>query len=119
MAQTLARAAYYFVAGALICTGVIAILSIGVILLLIGIVMIVVGILRFGTRGLWAALLGGVVPMAILLNDIQAIAPENSPAVAQTYLTLALVFGAIALVGLVLGIVFTVRDARTPVRNRV
>lgn len=115
MAKTLLRASYYFVAGALICTGVIAILSIGIFLLALGLVMLVIGTLRFRARGLWGALIGGVVPMAILLNDIQQIGLDNSAAVVQTYTTMALIFGGIALVGILLGIVFLARDARTPV----
>jgi hypothetical protein len=109
------RALYWFVAGALLGFGVIAILSIGVLFLLAGLIMVVIGAIRFGARGLWAGLIGfGLVPMLILLNDLQQpIQPEST---AQAYQMLAIIFGAIALLGLVWGLVAALRGWRTPAR---
>lgn len=109
------RALYWFVAGALLGVGVIAILSIGVLLLLAGLIMVVIGAIRFGARGLWAGLIGfGLVPMLILLNDLQQ--PIQPASTAHAYQMLAIIFGAIALLGLVWGLVAALRGWRTPAR---
>jgi hypothetical protein len=53
------------------------------------------------------ALLGvGLVPLAFLLNDLQN--PDLQPAAtAQTYTVMAIIFGAIAAVGVVWGLIET------------
>jgi hypothetical protein len=98
------RALYWFVAGGLLGVGVIAILSIGAPLIALSLILIVVGALRVGARGLWAALLGcGLAPLAFLLYDLQN-ANIQPAATAQTYTTLAIIFGAIAALGLAWGL---------------
>lgn len=102
------RAAYWFIAGGVIGVGVIAILSIGAIFLAVGLALTVFGVLRVGTRELWAALVGGgVVPLSILLYDLsQPIQPMTT---AQSYWALAVVFGVIAVLGLLVGLIERLR----------
>jgi hypothetical protein len=74
----------------------------------LSLILIVVGALRVGARGLWGALLGcGLVPLAFLLYDLQN-ANILPAATAQTYTTMAMIFGAIAAVGLAWGLMATV-----------
>ena len=108
------RALYWFVAGALIGFGVIAILSIGVIFLAAGLIMVLIGAFRVGARGLWAALIGfGLVPAAILENDLAG-GPIQPATTAQAYQVMAIAFGAIALVGVLWGIVTALRGRGVP-----
>jgi hypothetical protein len=114
VSDMLERAIYWFVAGALIGFGVIAILSIGVFTIAAGLILVVFGAFRVGARGLWAALVGGgLVPLAFLLNDLQNsdILPATT---AQTYQVMAQIFGAIALIGVLWGIVAVLRGSRPP-----
>jgi hypothetical protein len=107
-------ALYWFVAGGLFGFGVIAILSIGWPAILLGLVLTVIGVIRLGVREVWGALLGGgLVPLAFLLYDLQNsdILPAST---AQTYRTMALIFGAIAAVGFVWGLMATLHRLRTP-----
>jgi hypothetical protein len=110
--NSMLRALYWFVAGGLLGFGVIAILSIGAPLILLGLILVVIGAIRLGARELWGALLGcGLVPLAFLLNDLQD--PNIQPAAtAQTYQVLALIFGAIAALGLAWGVVATLLSLR-------
>ena len=65
------RTLYWLVTGAFLGVGLIAILSIGVLLLLVGLILLVVGAIRLGGRGIWAALIGfGAVPASILIWDV-------------------------------------------------
>jgi hypothetical protein len=115
-AVLLAGALYWFVAGGLIGFGVIAILSIGWPAIVLGLVLAVLGVIRLGLREVWGALLGGgLVPLAFLLYDLQNanILPAST---AQTYQTLAMIFGAIAAVGCVWGLSATLLRLRTPAR---
>lgn len=114
--NTLTGALYWFVAGGLIGFGVIAILSIGWPAILLALILTVIGVVRLGVREVWAALLGGgLVPLAFLLYDLQD--PNIQPAsTAQTYQTLAMIFGAIAAVGFVWGLITTLLRRRTPAR---
>ncbi len=128
------RFLYWLLVGALLGFGVIAILSIGVIFLAAGLALLIFGAIRFGARGLWAGIVGfGAAPAALLLWDVTsqpwACMPANhtvvSPVIAPgasytspnyytcvntfagpltTYHVLAAGFGAIALVGLLLGL---------------
>ena len=112
------RALYWFVAGALIGAGVIAILSIGVLFLLAGLILVVIGAIRVGARGLWAGLVGfGLLPMLILVGDLSGPGPIEPASTAQAYHMLAIIFGAIALLGLVWGLIWelvaTLRGPRT------
>ncbi len=113
------RIAYWLLTGALLGVGFIAILSIGSLFVLLGVVLVVLGALRVGPRGIWAALVGfGAAPAGILIWDVVS-APracqggEGLPNVncfscvdtpfgmLTTYHVLALIFGLIALAGLV------------------
>ena len=114
--NTLRGALYWFVAGGLIGFGVIAILSIGWPAILLGLVLTVIGVIRLGARGVWGVLLGGgLVPLAFLLYDLQNanILPAST---AQTYQLLAMIYGAIAAVGFVWGLIATLLRLRTPAR---
>jgi len=114
--DTMRRALYWFVAGGLIGFGVIALLSIGWPLILVGLILLVIGALRLGVRELWGAFLGGgLVPLAFLLNDLQN--PDIQPATtAQFYQLLAMLLGAITLLGLLWGLIATLLSLRTPAR---
>jgi len=95
---------------------VIALLSIGWPLILVGLILSVIGAFRLGVRELWGAFLGGgLVPLAFLLNDLQN--PDIQPATtAQFYQQLAMIFGAIALLGLLWGLIATLLSQRIPAR---
>jgi hypothetical protein len=114
--NSLLRAVYWFVAGGLIGVGVIAILSIGWPLILLGLILVVIGVIRLGVRELWGALLGGgLVPLAFLLYDLQNadILPATT---AHTYQVMALIFGAIALVGFIWGVIAILFSVRSSTR---
>lgn len=123
------RIFYWLLVGALFGLGVIAILSIGVFLLAAGLALLIFGAIRFGARGLWAGLVGfGAAPALLLLWDVTSQpwacnpgGPGLSDATTQTgvnyytcvntpvgvltaYHVMAAGFGAIALVGLLLGL---------------
>ena len=128
------RFLYWLLVGALLGLGVIAILSIGVFFLAAGLALLIFGAIRLGGRGLWAGLVGfGAAPAALLLWDVTskpwACIPANGVVVSTTaapgqsstspnyftcvntfagplttYHVLAAGFGAIALVGLLLGL---------------
>lgn len=129
------RILYWLLVGALLGIGVISILSIGVILLAVGLILLIVGVARFGGKGLLAAMVGfGAGPALLLLWDVTsmpwACQPANgvtsSPIVqsGQTYTSpnyftcvntfmgpltpyhvLAAGFGAVALIGVLIGLV--------------
>lgn len=127
------RTLYWLLAGALAGCGVIALLSIGLPFIVVALVMVIVGAARVGGRGLWALLVGfGAAPALLLLRDVTA-APwgcdtggqttTQAPGVSYyscvqtplgvltTYHVLAAGFGAMALVGLLLGAIALVRGA--------
>jgi hypothetical protein len=129
------RILYWFIVGACFGVGLIGILSIGIFFLAAGLLLLIVGALRFGPARMWAAIVGfGALPAAILLWDVTsqpwACEPANhtvtSPVVPPgasytspsyytcvqtfagpltTYHVLAAIFGAIAIVGIILGLV--------------
>lgn len=129
------RILYWFIVGACFGFGVISILSIGIIFLAAGLLLLIFGALRLGPRRMWAAIVGfGALPAAILLWDVTsqpwACEPANhtvySPVVPPgasytspnyftcvqtfagpltTYHVLAAIFGAIAIVGVIWGLV--------------
>lgn len=104
-ANMVLRAIYWAITGALIGVGVIAILSIGIFLLAASVPLIIIGVVRGWRRQLWAGLVGlGVAPMLILLADLQDRASIQPASTADTYQAMAVVFGAIAVVGLLAGI---------------
>jgi hypothetical protein len=112
--NTLSHALFWFVAGGLIGVGMIALPSIGWLLIPVGLILTVIGVIRLGIRELWGALLGGgLVPLAFLLYDLQNtdILPA---ATAQFYELLAMIFGAIAVVGFVWGLITTLLSLRAP-----
>jgi hypothetical protein len=115
----LLRIVYWLLTGALLGVGLIAILTIGSLFLLLGVILVVIGAFRVGPRGIWATLVGsGAAGAAILTWDV-ASAPracqggEGLPNVNDfscvetpfgpltTYHVLALIFGVIAVLGLV------------------
>lgn len=99
------RAIYWAITGALIGVGVIAILSIGIFLLAASVPLIILGVIRGWWRQLWAGLVGiGLAPMLILLNDLQNRASIHPASTADTYQAMAIVFGVIAVVGLLAGV---------------
>lgn len=105
-ANSMLRAIYWAITGALIGVGMIAILSIGIFLLVASVPLLVIGAMRGWLRELWAAVVGfGVAPMLILLADLQnrdAIQPAST---ADTYQTLAIACAVIAVLGLLAGVV--------------
>lgn len=116
-ANMVLRAIYWAITGALIGVGVIAILSIGIFLLAASVPLIIIGVVRGWRHQLWAGLVGlGVAPMLILLADLQDRASIQPASTADTYQAMAVVFGAIAVVGLLAGI--AVEAARAARRTR-
>jgi hypothetical protein len=106
---------YWMVAGALIGFGAIGILSIGLPFLFIGLGMVTYGIIHFRARGFWAALIGfGTLPALILIVDILTAPPPctgqpltlppntsmSCSYIPDSYYIMAVIFGAIALVGM-------------------
>jgi len=116
--DTVQRALYWFVAGGLIGFGVLALPSIGWLLILVGLILVVIGALRLGVRELWGAFLGcGLVPLAFLLNQYDLQNPDIQPAASAQFIqVIAVVFGAIALLGLLWGVIATLLSLRTPAR---
>ena len=128
------RILYWVVAGALLGFGLIGILSIGILILPVGLLLLALGAARFGGRGLWAAIVGfGAAPAALLLWDVMfqpwVCMPADHTVVSRsvppggaytgpnyytcvqtpvgmltTYHVMAAGFGAIALIGLLLGL---------------
>jgi hypothetical protein len=129
------RILYWLLVGALLGLGVITIFSIGIILLVVGLILLIFGAIRFGGRGLLAAMVGfGAGPALVLLWDVTSMAWACQPAsgvisspVVQsgqtytspnyyscvntflgpltTYHVMAAGFGAVALVGVLIGLV--------------
>ena len=99
------KALYWFIAGGLVGVGCIAILSIGIFLIAVSIPLIVIGAVRGWLRELWAGMVGfGLAPMLILLADLQNRDQIEPTSTADFYQLLAIGFGAIAALGVVLGI---------------
>lgn len=105
---------YWLLTGAVFGVGIIAILSIGIVLLLLGSGLIVLGAVKMGARGLWAAIVGfGAAPALILQYNVATAPPlcssgNYSGAVCggptDAYQTLAIGFAAIAVVGILVGL---------------
>lgn len=107
------RALYWFIAGTCIGFGVLAILSIGLVFLVAGVAMVLFGVFRLGMRELWAGPVGvGLLPLLILMGDLASPQPIQPASTAQTYTLLAGIFGAIALVGLLWGLIGALRRSR-------
>lgn len=69
--MSIKRAGYWFLTGALIGFGSIAILSIGFLFIIVGIVLVVIGLNRMRGQERWTAVVGfGGVPALILLRDV-------------------------------------------------
>ena len=116
------RIVYWLLTGALIGFGCIAILSLGAPFLLLGVLMVVFGAFRVGPRGIWAALVGfGAVPAGVLIWDVTSMpwACQGGEALPNvnyfscvdtpfgtltTYHVMALIFGLVAVLGLVLAL---------------
>lgn len=111
------RVLYWFLAGALLGVGVIAILSIGVFLLVAGLTLVVIGAIRLGRREVWAGVVGfGLVPAMILQGDLSGSASIEPASTAQMYQLLAVISGAITLLGLIWGLIAALRAWRTSAR---
>lgn len=104
---------YWGLIGALIGFGLLSINSIGTPFVLAGLILAIVAALRLKSGGLWAALIGcGVVPVVGFVYDILTV-PSTCATGQQThcghlsssYYVAPLVFGAIALVGVVWALV--------------
>jgi hypothetical protein len=107
------RALYWFVTGACLGFGLIAILSIGFLFLLAGMTLVTVGAIRVGARGLWAGLVGfGLLPALLLLYDLSG--PIEPASTAQSYRILAIGFGTIAGLGLILALMLRLSHWRDP-----
>lgn len=116
---------YWALAGALMGFGVIGILSIGFPFLLLGLGLVIFGLIRRWFTGFWAFLIGfGGLPALILALDIVTAPPQCPPGPIilppgvhsyecsgplGNYVTLAIIFGAIALVGVVWSLVQRLR----------
>jgi cytochrome bd-type quinol oxidase subunit 1 len=75
------RILYWLLVGALLGIGVISIFSIGIFLLAAGLILLIFGAIRFGGRGLLAAMVGfGVGPALVLLWDVTSMAWACQPA---------------------------------------
>jgi len=69
--MSLLRALYWLLVGALLGLGMIAILSIGILLLAAGVILLVIGVIRLRGREWWAAVVGfGAFPALLLLWDV-------------------------------------------------
>ncbi|HEX8032838.1 MAG TPA: hypothetical protein VF510_03280 [Ktedonobacterales bacterium] len=123
--MSIKQAGYWFMTGALIGFGGIAILSIGFPFIVLGIVLVTVGLIRVRGQEWWAALVGfGGVPALILVWDVtskpwncmSAFGGGSLPGVnyytcvdtpvgpLTSYHIMAIGFGAIALLGLLLAL---------------
>jgi hypothetical protein len=111
--DTMLRVLYWFVAGGLIGFGVIGILSIGAPFILLGLILAMMSAIRLGARELWGALLGGgLVPLSILLIDRSH--PILPAATGQTYHVMAAIFGAMALLGSLWGLLAALLGLHRP-----
>jgi hypothetical protein len=109
------RPLYWALAGSLMGFGFIGILSIGSPFLLLGLGLVIFGLIRHWFGGFWAFLIGfGGLPALILIFDIVTAPPQCPPGhivlppgvhfyecggPLDNYRMLAIIFGAIALVG--------------------
>jgi hypothetical protein len=143
--MTTAKTLYWLFVGALFGIGVVGILSIGIFLLVPAIALLIFGAIRFGGKGLWAGLVGfGAAPAALLIWDVTSQPWACQPADGVTsspiihggtatspnyfscvstpigqltsYHVLAAGFGAIAFVGLLLGLGVWLFGRRRPQR---
>ena len=111
------RAVYWALAGALLGFGFIGLLSIGLPFAILGLALVIFGLIRRWFNGVWALLIGiGGVPALILVFDIVTAPPQcpSGPIMLppgvhsyvcggplDNYVMLAIIFGVIALVGVV------------------
>ena len=133
--MTIGPIPYWLFVGALLGIGLIGMLSIGIFLFVPGLALLIFGAIRLRGRGMWAAVVGfGAAPALLLLWDVSsgpwACQPANNTYVSPTvqpgssytspsfyscvntpigqlttYHVMAAGFGAVALVGLLLGLV--------------
>jgi hypothetical protein len=95
---------YWLLTGCLIGMGAISIFSIGAPLLLLGIVLALYGLKRMGPKGFWLTLVGmGAIPTLFILY-LQFSTDRPGPANPNAYLYAILLFAAITLAGILLGI---------------
>ena len=111
--QRIETTLYWAFAGALMGPGVLAWGGIPRAGLLIGIFFMSYGLARLERRGIWAALFTfGAVPAVLLLRNY--LTADPSTFFPEDYLSLAAIFGAIALAGLIWGLVEVLRGGTTP-----
>ena len=78
--RELSSAAYWAVAGALICFGGFGLMSIGLPFLLIGCLMAVLGLFMLGIEGAWAITIGiGAIPIYLIASDVIAAVGSSGP----------------------------------------
>ncbi len=99
------KALYWFIVGAMVGVGIIALLSIGIFLIAASIPLVVIGAVRGWLRELWVGVVGfGLAPMLILLADLQDRDQIQPTSTADFYQLLAIGFGVIVAFGVVLGV---------------
>lgn len=104
---------YWGLIGALLGFGLLSINSVGLPFVLVGLALSILAGLRLKSGGLWAALIGfGVVPVAgylytILTTPATCAANQHSHCgqLSSTYYVAPLIFGAIALIGVVWAVI--------------
>jgi len=103
-----AKFLYWLIAGGIMGFGLIA-FGLGLLPTLLGGILAVYGVRLFGTRGFWMTLVGmGVLPMLLLLSVYlkpRSCGPGCDIYVPDSTLYGAMLFGAIALVGLIWGLI--------------
>lgn len=121
---------FWLVVGTLIGFGWGGLASIGLPFLLIGIILLVYGLMRFGPAGVWAALIGfGVLPAFLILYGDRLYGPPDCPfgrgltiipdepgsthvacgQIPASYVLFVAFYGVVALVGMIWGLVTTLR----------
>ncbi len=104
---------YWGLIGALLGFGLLSINSVGLPFLLVGLALSIVAALRLKSGGLWAALIGfGLVPVVGYLYTILTTPSTCSPnqhshcgQLSSSYYVAPIIFGAIALVGILWAVV--------------
>ncbi len=113
-ANTIGMTLYWAFAGALMGLGVIAAFSIGIPLVLLGIFLMSYGLAKLQRRGLWAALVGfGAVPNGLLIYHYFA-TDSTVPFMAGIVGVIVLFFGAIAIAGIIWGVIDTIQSHEAP-----
>jgi hypothetical protein len=127
--MNIGRTVYWFVAGTLLGVGIAALPSIGLFLLPVGLALAVAGVWIAGGRGLWALPVGfGALPALLIARTISTAPPPCPPGgitahpggmpvscsgpIPAAYYVFVAGFAAIALAGVVWGLVVALRARR-------